>query len=118
MRHYELVLLVHPDQSEQMPGMLERYEEMITSGGGSIHRKEDWGRRPLAYTIQDMHKAHYILMNIECSQKIINELKNVLKFNDAVLRYLLLQKNEAVTEESPILRKEKEPTHRRDRDAA
>ncbi|WP_133131396.1 30S ribosomal protein S6 [Legionella yabuuchiae] len=108
MRHYEIVFLVHPDQSEQVPAMVERYEGIITKENGVIHRKEDWGRRQLAYPINDVHKAHYILMNIECNQAVIDELKKAFKFNDAILRNLILKKKEAVTEESVMMKKDKE----------
>ncbi|GAB6066878.1 30S ribosomal protein S6 [Methylothermus subterraneus] len=102
MRHYEIVFLVHPDQSPQVPAMLERYRAMIENRGGKIHRLEDWGRRPLAYSIQKLHKAHYILMNIECDQKTIQELQNHFRFNDAILRDLILKREEAITEPSPM----------------
>lgn len=108
MRHYEVVFLVHPDQSEQVPSMLERYEAVITKQDGLIHRKEDWGRRALAYPIQDLHKAHYILMNVECNQAALEELKNLFKFNDAIIRHLIIKQKEAITGESFMLRKEKE----------
>ncbi len=108
MRHYEVVFLVHPDQSEQVPGMVERYEGIISKGKGAIHRKEDWGRRQLAYPINDVHKAHYILMNIECDQSVIDELKKSFKFNDAIMRHLILNKKSAVTEESVMMKKEKD----------
>ncbi|MCX7114555.1 MAG: 30S ribosomal protein S6 [Gammaproteobacteria bacterium] len=110
MRHYEIVLMIHPDQSEQVPNMIERYEASITKQDGKIHRKEDWGRRPLAYPIVDLHKAHYILLNIECNQAILDELKNAFKFNDAIIRHLILSKKHAITTESPMMRKEKETT--------
>ena len=103
MRYYEIVFLVHPDQSEQVPTMVERYQKMITDSGGSIHRNEDWGRRKLTYPINKVHKAHYILMNIECKKSIIDEIVSGFRFNDAILRYLLLNCKEAVTESSPIL---------------
>jgi len=103
MRYYEIVFLVHPDQSEQVPTMVERYQKMITDSGGSIHRNEDWGRRKLTYPINKIHKAHYILMNIECKKSIIDEIVSGFRFNDAILRYLLLNCKEAVTEPSPIL---------------
>src|SRR3989338_8957760 len=98
MRHYEIVFLVHPDQSEQVPAMIERYRSMITSQEGKIHRLEDWGRRQLAYPIQKAHKAHYVLMNIECNKATLDELESAFRFNDAVLRNLVMQRNEAVTE--------------------
>ena len=106
MRHYEIVFLVHPDQSEQVPSMLERYEGIITKNNGQIHRKEDWGRRQIAYPINDLHKAHYILMNIECDQASLDELKNAFKFNDAILRNLIIKKDAAVTTESAFMKKE------------
>ena len=102
MRHYEVVFLVHPDQSEQVPAMLERYKGVISADGGKIHRLEDWGRRQLAHTINKVHKAHYVLMNIECSQAALDELLNLFKFNDAVLRNLVIKRDEAVTEPSPL----------------
>jgi small subunit ribosomal protein S6 len=106
MRHYEIMLLVHPDQSEQVPQMLERYESIINKQSGAIHRKEDWGRRALAYPINDLHKAHYILMNVECNQEALDEIKNLFKFNDAIIRTLILNKKAAITSESPMMRKE------------
>lgn len=108
MRHYEIVFLAHPDQSEQVPAMVERYETMIQKHGGKIHRKEDWGRRQLAYPINDLHKAHYILMNIECSQEALDELKNAFKYNDAILRNLVLQRKGPVTSESVMMKKDKD----------
>jgi small subunit ribosomal protein S6 len=108
MRHYEIVFLVHPDQSEQVPAMVERYEGIITKHAGLIHRKEDWGRRPLAYPINDIHKAHYILLNIECNQVALDELKTAFKFNDAIIRNLILIQKEAITVESIMMKKEKE----------
>lgn len=113
MRHYEIVFLVHPDQSEQVPAMVERYKGTITDGGGVIHRLEDWGRRQLAFPINKIHKAHYILMNIECSQEVLDELTNTFKFNDAVLRNLVIRKESAVTEESPLARGEDKEQARR-----
>jgi small subunit ribosomal protein S6 len=102
MRHYEIIFLVHPDQSEQVPGMVERYKELISTGGGQIHRLEDWGRRHLAYPINKIHKAHYILMNIECSQEVLDELAHNFRFNDAIIRDLVIRCKEAITEESPM----------------
>jgi len=117
MRHYEIVFLVHPDQSEQVPAMIERYRSMIETGHGAIHRLEDWGRRQLAFQINKIHKAHYVLMNIECGQETLNELESAFKFNDAVLRWLTLKKKEAVTVPSPMM-KEKEEESRREKEAA
>ena len=108
MRHYEVVFLVHPDQSEQVPAMVERYEGIITKHEGVIHRKEDWGRRQLAYPINDVHKAHYMLLNIECNQTALDELKTAFKFNDAIIRNLILIQKEAITVESIMMKKEKE----------
>ena len=104
MRHYEIVLLVHPDQSEQVPGMIDRYTNLITQGGGTIHRTEDWGRRQLAYPISKIHKAHYILFNIECNKDVLEEINTAFRFNDAVLRNLIMGCKEAITEESPIMK--------------
>ena len=100
MRHYEIVFLVHPDQSEQVPAMMERYRDMVASGGGEIHRSEDWGRRRLAYSINDVHKAHYVLFNIECSLDVLGEIERNFKFNDSILRHLVVRQNRAHTEES------------------
>jgi small subunit ribosomal protein S6 len=108
MRHYEIVFLVHPDQSEQVPAMIERYKGMLATGGGRVHRLEDWGRRQLAYPIAKVHKAHYVLMNIESDQKTLNELTGAFRFSDAVLRHLVVQMTEAVTEPSPMARAEEE----------
>ena len=120
MRHYEIVFLVHPDQSEQAPAMLERYRNLVEADGGKVHRVEDWGRRQLAYTIQDLAKAHYAMLNIECGAKTVAELESGFRFNDAVLRHLIVRRDDAVTEPSPILKaKEKEEsksTRRRDDD--
>ncbi len=103
MKHYEIVFLVHPDQSEQVPAMIERYRSMITSSGGAIHREEDWGRRQLEFPIKKIHKAHYVLMNIECSQEVLNELESAFRFNDAVLRNLTLSCKAAITEKSAMM---------------
>ncbi len=103
MRHYEIVFMVHPDQSEQVPAMIERYRAMIEADG-TIHRLEDWGRRQLAYPIDKIHKAHYVLMNIECGQKVYDELVNAFKFNDAVIRNLIIRMDKAVTEPSKLAR--------------
>lgn len=107
MRHYEVVFIVHPDQSEQVPAMIERYRALVTQRGGQIHRLEDWGRRQLAYQIQKVHKAHYVLMNIECDQEALNELEHAFKFNDAVLRHLTIKVKKAVTTPSPMMKEEK-----------
>ena len=117
MRHYEIVLLVHPDQSEQVPAMVDRYKGMISAGGGGVHRFEDWGRRQLTFPIAKVHKAHYILLNIECDQKTIDELKGSFRFSDAVLRHLVVGMDAAVTEPSPMARGEEDGDGRRDRDA-
>jgi len=107
MRHYEIVFIVHPDQSEQVSAMIERYRGLIASHNGNIHRLEDWGRRQLAYPIQKVHKAHYVLMNIECDQETLGELEHAFKFNDAVLRHLTVKMDEAVTTPSPMMKEEK-----------
>ncbi|NJD30743.1 MAG: 30S ribosomal protein S6 [Gammaproteobacteria bacterium] len=108
MRHYEIVFLVHPDQSEQVPAMIERYRGMITAGGGAIHRLEDWGRRQLAFPIAKVHKAHYVLMNIESDQKTLDELTGAFRFSDAVIRHLVVSMPAAVTEPSPMAKAEEE----------
>ena len=107
MRHYEIVFIVHPDQSEQVPGMVERYRSTVLAKGGKIHRLEDWGRRQMAYPIQKMHKAHYVLMNIECNNETLEELEHAFKFNDAVLRHLTVRMTEAMTTPSPMMKEEK-----------
>ena len=107
MRHYEVVFIVHPDQSEQVPAMIERYRAAVNSRGGQIHRLEDWGRRQLAYPLQKMHKAHYVLMNIECDNETLAELEHAFKFNDAVLRHLIVKMKAAVTAASPMMKEEK-----------
>ena len=107
MRHYEIVFIVHPDQSEQVPAMIERYRSTITGRKGSIHRLEDWGRRQMTFPIAKMHKAHYVLMNIECDQETLDELEHSFKFNDAVLRHLTVQMKAAVTAPSPMMKEEK-----------
>ena len=104
MRHYEIVFLVHPDQSEQVPAMVERYRSMITNSGGAVHREEDWGRRQLEFPIKKIHKAHYVLMNIECSQELLDEIESAFRFNDAVLRHLTLTCQAAVTEKSAMMK--------------
>jgi small subunit ribosomal protein S6 len=118
MRHYEIVFLVHPDQSEQVPAMIERYKGMIAGGEGRVHRLEDWGRRQLTYPISKVHKAHYVLMNIECDQKTLNDLTGAFRFSDAVLRHLVVNMDEAVTEPSPMAKaadEEGDGGRRRDR---
>jgi len=107
MRHYEIVFSVHPDQSEQVPAMIERYKTMIANDGGKIHRLEDWGRRQLAYPIQKIHKAHYVMMNVEIGQHSLDELEHAFKFNDAVLRHLIIKMEHAVSEASPMMKEEK-----------
>jgi len=102
MRHYEIVFLVHPNQSEQVPAMVERYKALIEGAEGTIHRLEDWGRRQLAYPINNAHKAHYVLMNVEATQDVMDELSSMFRYNDAVLRNMVIRCNEAITEESPI----------------
>ncbi|MBV6417172.1 MAG: 30S ribosomal protein S6 [Steroidobacteraceae bacterium] len=116
MRHYEIVFLVHPDQSEQVPAMIERYKGLIAAGGGAVHRLEDWGRRQLAFPIAKVHKAHYVLMNVETDQKVLAELTGAFRFSDAVLRHLVVSMDEAVTEPSPMAKAEDEEAGgRRDR---
>ena len=115
MRHYEVVFLVHPDQSDQVPGMVERYTQIIKDSGGSVHRLEDWGRRQLAYPINKIHKAHYILMNIECSNEALEEITTLFRYNDAIIRNLVMKMNGPVTEESLILKGERESRERRAR---
>ena len=112
MRHYEIVFLVHPDQSEQVPAMLERYKAMIAAGNGTIHRLEDWGRRQLTFPIAKVHKAHYVLLNIECDSKTLNELTGAFRFSDAVLRHLVIKMDKAVTEPSPMARSSDENARR------
>ena len=108
MRHYEIVFLVHPDQSEQVPAMIDRYRSMIDADGGNIHRLEDWGRRQLAYPINKVHKAHYVLMNIECGQQTLEQLKSAFRFNDAVIRELIIKCDRAITDPSPLARSKDE----------
>ena len=108
MRHYEIVFLVHPDQSEQVPAMIERYQSIVTSNNGTIHRLEDWGRRLLAYPINKIHKAHYVLMNIECDDESLTQLTEGFRFNDAVIRNLVIKKDEAVTEPSFLVKSKDE----------
>ena len=113
MRHYEIVFLVHPDQSEQVPGMIERYSNTIEKDGGKVHRTEDWGRRQLAFPISKVHKAHYILMNVEATNKAMDELNTTFRFNDAVIRNLVIRRTSAETEESLIMKAEKENRERK-----
>ncbi|MFG0833001.1 MULTISPECIES: 30S ribosomal protein S6 [Aeromonas] len=114
MRHYEIVFMVHPDQSEQVPGMIERYTGAITAAGGTIHRLEDWGRRQLAYPIDKLHKAHYVLLNVEAEQAVIDELETNFRFNDAVIRNMIMRTKHAVTEVSPMAKAKEERFPRRD----
>ena len=116
MRHYEIVFLVHPDQSEQVPAMLERYKGMIAAGNGTVHRLEDWGRRQLTFPIAKVHKAHYVLLNIECDGKTLNELTGAFRFSDAVLRHLVIKMDAAVTEPSPMAKGDEEERAERFRD--
>lgn len=117
MRHYEIIFLVHPDQSEQVPGMIERYRSIIESKQGQIHRLEDWGRRQLAYPIQKLPKAHYVLMNIECNGEALTELENAFRFNDAVLRNMTIKRKGAITEASPLAKPQDERDERSERAA-
>lgn len=115
MRHYEIVVMVHPDQSEQVPAMLERYRNMVASDGGKVHRLEDWGRRQLAYPIANIHKAHYVLMNVECSDAVLKELESAFRFNDAVIRKLVIRTDKPESEQSPLFKapdEEKKPESR------
>lgn len=116
MRHYEIVFLVHPDQSEQVPGMIERYTKLIEQGGGIVHRTEDWGRRQLAYSINKIHKAHYLMLNIECGLETLEEISTAFKFNDAVLRNLIIKRKKADTQESPLMKIERESKEKKARD--
>ncbi|GBL56863.1 SSU ribosomal protein S6P [Pseudomonas citronellolis] len=115
MRHYEIVFLVHPDQSEQVGGMVERYTKVIEEDGGKVHRLEDWGRRQLAYAINNVHKAHYVLLNVECSAKALAELEDNFRYNDAVIRNLVIRRDEAVTGQSEMLKAEESRNERRER---
>ncbi|MGP1609349.1 MAG: 30S ribosomal protein S6 [Burkholderiales bacterium] len=115
MRHYEIVFMVHPDQSEQVGGMIERYTKMIKDAGGAVHRLEDWGRRQLSYPINKIHKAHYVLMNIECGQEVLDELTSIFRYNDAIIRNLVIKRDEAVTEMSHIQKLENENRERKAR---
>ncbi len=115
MRHYEIVFMVHPDQSEQVGGMIERYTKMIKDSGGLVHRLEDWGRRQLAYPINKIHKAHYVLMNVECGNEVLGELTSIFRYNDAIIRNLVIKRESAVTEMSPIQKAENENRERKAR---
>ncbi|QOC23867.1 30S ribosomal protein S6 [Wenzhouxiangella sp. AB-CW3] len=112
MRHYEIVLLVHPDQSEQVPSMLERYQSLVEEKGGKVHRSEDWGRLQLAYTIAKLHKAHYLMINIECGKDTLDELEGIFRFNDAILRHLIVRKDKAETEPSVMLKRKENKDER------
>lgn len=114
MRHYEIVFMVHPDQSEQVPGMIERYTGILTQDGGTIHRLEDWGRRQLAYPIEKLHKAHYVLINAEASADAVDELENAFRFNDVILRNMVMRTKNAVTEPSPMMKEEPRRERRED----
>jgi small subunit ribosomal protein S6 len=116
MRHYEIVFLVHPDQSEQVPAMIERYRGMIEASGGTVHREEDWGRRQLAHPIAKVHKAHYVLFNVECDKAGLDELVGAFRFNDAVLRHLVIHRDKAVTEVSPMAKSAEQEERPRGRD--
>ncbi|ODU09307.1 MAG: 30S ribosomal protein S6 [Rubrivivax sp. SCN 71-131] len=118
MRHYEIVLLIHPDQSEQVPAMLERYKGLVTAAGGKVHRVEDWGRRQLAYMIQKLAKAHYLCLNIECSKEVLDELETGFRFNDAVLRHLTVKMEKAVTTPSPMMKAVEREEARKERQEA
>ena len=114
MRHYEIVFMVHPDQSEQVPAMIERYTSIVTEAGGTVHRLEDWGRRHLAYPINKIHKAHYVLMNVETTGEVVEELETIFRFNDAVIRNLVVRSKEAAIEPSPMMKPAEEKSRRRD----
>ena len=113
MRHYEIIFLVHPDQSEQVGGMVERYTKLIEEDGGKIHRLEDWGRRQLAYAINNVHKAHYVMLNVECTGKALAELEDNFRYNDAVIRHLVIKEDKAITEPSPLLKAKEEKDSRK-----
>lgn len=110
MRHYEIVFLVHPDQSEQVPAMVDRYKSSIETAGGSIHRHEDWGRRLLAYPIQKIHKAHYVMLNVECAQESLDELTDTFRFNDAIIRHMVIRRKKAITEPSFMAKRDEPET--------
>lgn len=121
MRHYEIVVMVHPDQSEQVPAMLDRYKSMVEADGGRIHRMEDWGRRQLAYPVAKLHKAHYFLMNVECSEAVLAELESAFRFNDAVIRRLVVRRDQADVEQSPLFKtpdEERKPDSRERNDSS
>jgi small subunit ribosomal protein S6 len=118
MRHYEVVFMVHPDQSDQVPAMIKKYKALIKEDGGKVHRLEDWGRRQLAYPINKIHKAHYVLMNIECNQKVLDEITTAFRYNDAVLRNLVLNRDDAVTEASPMMKTQESSSKRPAREDA
>jgi small subunit ribosomal protein S6 len=118
MRHYEIVFMVHPDQSDQVGGMTERYSKLVTDAGGTVHRLEDWGRRQLAYPINKIHKAHYVLMNVECDQSVLDEITTLFRYNDAVLRNLVIKRKEPITEMSDIMKAENESRERKARASA
>ncbi len=115
MRHYEIVFMVHPDQSDQVPGMIEKYTKLVSDSGGAVHRLEDWGRRQLAYPINKIHKAHYVLLNVECGQEALDEITTLFRYNDAVLRNLVIKRKKAVTEMSDIMKAENESRERKAR---
>ena len=115
MRHYEIVFMVHPDQSEQVAGMIERYTTLINESNGKIHRLEDWGRRQLAYPINNIHKAHYVLMNVECSAGVLSELEDNFRYNDAIVRNMVIRRDEAITEQSDILKSDESKNERREK---
>ncbi|MBD3894810.1 30S ribosomal protein S6 [Halomonas sp. ML-15] len=114
MRHYEIVFMVHPDQSEQVQAMVERYTTLVTEGGGTVHRLEDWGRRHMAYPINKIHKAHYVMMNVECRGETLDEIENIFRFNDAIIRSLVVRCKEAITEASPMMKPAEEKRPRRE----
>lgn len=114
MRHYEIVFMVHPDQSEQVPTMIERYQDVITSKGGKTHRLENWGRKQLAYPINKVHKAHYVLMNVECPQEAVDEIENLFRFNDAVIRNVVLSRKEAITTPSVMVEENRDDRKKSD----
>jgi small subunit ribosomal protein S6 len=121
MRHYEIVVMVHPDQSDQVPAMIERYKNMVEGDGGKVHRMEDWGRRQLAYPIVNLHKAHYVLLNVECTDAVLKELESAFRFNDAVIRKLVMRMDKAETEQSPLFKvpeEDKKPEYKRNAEAA